>query len=576
MGDREIASLIDGYATVAENKNHSFITDPQVVTDLSETVNPDGSRTYSLEFARDLRFSDGVPITAANYAAWLLLFASPEIVQCGADGSAGDNLLGWSAYNSGFSRTFAGVRVPEEYRLMLTVAPEYADNYFGLYGIFVRPLAMHVWLPEGITVSDSEGGASFSGNFEYETCRETVEAARFSYTDRVCAGAFRLVSYDAKKHEAVLMKNEYYKGTYDGTKPILDSIVYTEAKPETMFTMLKNGEYDIIHGISGKDGIGGALDAEDTGKYKTIRYDGDGYAALLFRCDFGPQQFPEVRRGIAYLLDRESLASEALGEYGEVVSAPYGKILRIYDWLRDFEYSHLNRYEYDTEQAKKCFEESGFILGADGKPYESGVRYREVTETEAWGSSRCIVVDGRLIMPLIVDWCTYSGSQDAPYLDTFIADTDETRTAGLSFEKTVLPYEEYLAYLNRDGSRGKEYTNTTFGMFDIFHSLGTVYDVSDEYTDNYARIAAGSNRCGITDAALAQAAASIGMHVLPGEDEMFARQVEEFFGLYNDLLPEIPLYSSVVVDIFSADIKGYEAGSMKTVAQTVLKCSVGR
>ena len=66
------------------------------------------------------------------------------------------------------------------------------------------------------------------------------------------------------------------------------------------------------------------------------------------------------------------------------------------------------------------------------------------------------------------------------------------------------------------------------------------------------------------------------MHVLPGEDEMFARQVEEFFGLYNDLLPEIPLYSSVVVDIFSADIKGYEAGSMKTVAQTVLKCSVGR
>ena len=89
MGDREVASLIEGYSTVVADKDGNFVMNPQIVTDLAETANEDGTRTYTLTFADDLRFSDGTPMTAEHFAAWVLLFSSPVILACGGSGTAG-------------------------------------------------------------------------------------------------------------------------------------------------------------------------------------------------------------------------------------------------------------------------------------------------------------------------------------------------------------------------------------------------------------------------------------------------------------------------------------------------------
>ncbi len=576
MGDREVVSLIEGYSTVATDKDGKLIMNPQIVTDLAETANDDGSRTYTLTFAEDLCFSDGTPINAAHYAAWILLFSSPVIRACGGNGTAGIHFVGWDSYFSGETDAFTGVRLLGPYQLALTVSAKDAVNYFGLYSIRIEPLAVHVWLPPEVSVTDTGNGAKLTGDFTLDACGEYIRAARWDHTDRVSTGAFRLASYDAEKSEAILAKNEYFKGTYDGTKPMLDQIVYREVSAASMFQQLKTGELDILHGITGAGAIGDALQMEDTGDYKSIRYDSDGCEAILFRCDYGPTQFEDVRRGIASLVDRELLAESALDDYGEEVILPYGPVLKLYDRMEEYADTHLQAYEYSPAAAEGFFIRAGFILGADGEPYKSGIRYKEVTKEETAGFERCVYLDGRFLMPLVIDWCTYEGSAVASYLRFMVTDAAETVKTGISFARTELPYEEYLACLYRDDSHGVRYENPMYSMYDVFYSFGTVYDVSGLYTADAVRMETGENLTGIHDDALSLAASSMSAGTASGDDDAFLGNFNTFALRHNQLLPELPLYSAVTFDIFSTKVNGYDAGSMKNIAQSVLKCSVGK
>ncbi|MBR2848359.1 MAG: ABC transporter substrate-binding protein [Clostridia bacterium] len=575
MGDREVVSLIEGYSTVATDKDGKLIVNPQIVTDLRETENTDGSRTYTLTFAEDLRFSDGTPINAAHYAAWVLLFSSPVIRASGGNGSAGVHFVGWSEYFNGELDAFLGVRLLGPYQLSLTVSSADAVNYFGLYNIRIEPLALHVWLPADISVTETANGAKLTGNFTVESCLDFINAARFDHTDRVTTGAFRLASYDPEKSEAILMKNEYYKGSYDGTKPKLDQIVYKEVPASSMFAQLKDGTIDVLHGLTGASMINDALQLEESGNYKTIRYDSDGCDSLLFRCDYGPTQYEDVRRGIAYLLDRETLTETFLDDYGVQVRAPYGPVLELYDGIEDYAETHLGEYDYSPETAEGCFVRAGFILGENGEPYESGIRYKEVTPEEAATFARCVYLNGRYLMPLIIDWCTYQGSTVGSYLRFLMTDSTEAKDTGISFSRTELPYEEYLAVLYRDDSREEKYGAQPYGMFDIFYSFGTVYDVSGLYTADAARRYSGENLAGLYDPSFSDAS-KLASGVAAGDDAAFLAKFNNFASMHNRLLPELPLYSAVTVDVFSTKVNGYDAGAMKSIAQSVLKCSIGK
>lgn len=573
MGDREVASLIEGYATVVADKDGNFIMNPQIVTDLSETVNENGTRTYTITFANDLFFCDGTPITAAHYAAWALLFSSPVIAACGGSGTAGIHFEGWNSYLSGETDSFSGVRLLSPERLSLTVAAQDSVNYYGLYNVLLEPLAIHEWLPEDIGVTDDGNGAYFTGDFTYESCRESIESARWDHTDRVTAGPFRLAAFDTEKREATLEKNEYFKGTYDGTKPSLDQIVYREMSTASMFAELQSGELDVLHGITGASAINDALAMEDSGDYKTIRYDSDGCDALLFRCDYGPTQYEEVRRGIAYLLDREELTEIRLDDYGETVDAPYGPVLKVYDYIEEYADAHLSEYDVSAEMAQASFIRAGFIFGEDGEPYVSGVRYKEVSAEEAQSAPRSVYTNGKYLMPLIIDYCTYAGSDLSSYLRVLMTDTPETAKTGISFARTELPFDEYLAYVYRDGSQGETYLAPKYCMFDVFYSFGTVYDVRMLYASEPV---SWENLSGIQSEELAAAALSLAAGIQSGDDAQYRENFARFCALHNRLLPELPLYAAVTADVFSTKVNGYDAGAMKNIAQSVLKCSIGK
>jgi len=75
---------------------------PTVVEDLDiDTDAVSGAKTYTFTIADDLLWSDGVPITAADFVFSILFQASAEWARAGATSTAGQGLLGYDVYATG-------------------------------------------------------------------------------------------------------------------------------------------------------------------------------------------------------------------------------------------------------------------------------------------------------------------------------------------------------------------------------------------------------------------------------------------------------------------------------------------
>ena len=82
--DIDVRALIHGYNLVNWDQNQGvYVFDPSVVVDVKVVDDTLGNRTYFLQIADDLFYSDGTPITAWDYAFSLLLMMSPEIEKIG-------------------------------------------------------------------------------------------------------------------------------------------------------------------------------------------------------------------------------------------------------------------------------------------------------------------------------------------------------------------------------------------------------------------------------------------------------------------------------------------------------------
>lgn len=80
-------------------KTGNYEWNPNVVVNHEETENADGSKTFTIEIAKDLKFSDGTPIDAYDYVGWSLVFSSPVAAQAaGKDHMAAMRIVGYNAF----------------------------------------------------------------------------------------------------------------------------------------------------------------------------------------------------------------------------------------------------------------------------------------------------------------------------------------------------------------------------------------------------------------------------------------------------------------------------------------------
>ena len=450
--DLDIQELTSGYSTVVTDMGGVYTwADEEILRAHKDEMNEDGTRTFTLQIADDLTFSDGTPIRAENYLVGLLVGSSKVMRAAGGGDAVGLTLAGYEEFNAyegeGESVPFTGVRLIDETTFSVTVKKEYADYYYAIaYGAFT-PLPTALYLGD-FSIKDDGRGAYIERGFYEKTERNGVTAyvmadviqrnlANLDKDVFPYSGPYVLESYDGATRVATLRKNPLYKGDYRG-KPSIERISYVKIIPETQLDQLKKGRVDVLSGVTGGEDTKAALSVVDNVRFKETHYDRAGYGKLAFRCDFGPTQFAEVRRAVMHTIDRDEFAQTFTGGYGGVVHAPYHAGLDAYLAVKDR--LKLNKYPYSVERAKEELRAGGWTYNADGSAYDEtrgGVRYKKLSGYEKTYNNltfaatdnryKTVKVDGEYYMPLVVNWM---GTQPNPVTDQLITAWQNNPNAG--------------------------------------------------------------------------------------------------------------------------------------------------
>ena len=524
-----------GYDTVVFSKEGEFQYNDTVVASHEETENEDGTKTYTVTINDGLVWSDGTPITAKDYVFAVLLENSDEMA--GVDGypcNRGYSYVGYDEWLDGSADAFAGVHLVDDMTFSLTVKAEELPYHYDITYALVRPRPLHVIAPE-CDVEDTENGATITGDFTTELLQETINNVDtgYRYNPKVTCGPYLFDNFDEASQQATLKANPEFVGDYRGVKPSIETLVIKTVSSDTMMNELESGSVDLLYGCSGGDTINAGLDLVEEGKAADATYMRNGYGKIQFDCSVFPTDSQNVRQAIAYCLDRNEFARQYTGGYGSVVHSFYGLAQWEYqdsvEWINE----NLNTYEMNVDAAKELLEADGWNLNADGTPYSgTGTRYKDV--------------DGEL-KPLVITWCNSEGNPVSELLATMLPET--MAEAGIELQATTTDFATLQNGILHAG-------DTMYNMYNLATGFATAnspwyYFSSDEaWMGNY-------NTNWIADEELNDAV--VPLKSIPYEDsEAWLEAWQNFIKVWNEKLPDIPLYSDEYYDFYSTRVQGWE------------------
>ena len=524
-----------GYDTVVFSKEGEFQYNDTVVASHEETENEDGTKTYTVTINDGLVWSDGTPITAKDYVFAVLLENSDEMA--GVDGypcNSGYTYVGYDEWLDGSADAFAGVHLVDDMTFSLTVKAEELPYHYDITYALLRPRPLHVIAPE-CDVEDTENGATITGDFTTELLQETINNVDtgYRYNPKVTCGPYLFDNFDEASQQATLKANPEFVGDYRGVKPSIETLVIKTVSSDTMMNELESGSVDLLYGCSGGDTINAGLDLVEEGKAADTTYMRNGYGKIQFDCSVFPTDSQNVRQAIAYCLDRNEFARQYTGGYGSVVHSFYGLAQWEYqdsvEWINE----NLNTYEMNVDEAKKLLEADGWNLNADGTPYSgTGTRYKEV--------------DGEL-KPLVITWCNSEGTPVSELLATMLPET--MAEAGMQLQATTTDFATLQNGILHAG-------DTMYNMYNLATGFATAnspwyYFSSDEaWMGNY-------NTNWIADEELNDAV--MPLKSIPYEDsEAWLEAWQNFIKVWNEKLPDVPLYSDEYYDFYSTRVQGWE------------------
>ena len=488
--DLDVQDMTRGLETVSTTKEGGFEFNPTVVKSHEETMNEDGTRTYTVTIYDDLKFSDGSPVTVKNYVVFPMVFSSPvAVAAAGKDHQSAMTLVGFKEFNSydgtegSGSKELAGLRMIDDYTYSITVSQDYANYFYAISYAGLTADYLPLWIGDA-DIKDDGNGVYFTDDFyakegdKYVMADHIVESSLNTDTTYPYSGPYMVTSYDSADKSAVLELNPNFKGNYEGVKPTIKKVVYKKIVSSTQLEDLKAGTLDVIGGITGGDETNEALALADAsnGKYVYTHYSRAGYGKLGFRADYGPAQFTEVRQAIAYCMDRAKFAKDFTGGYGGVVDGPYYSGSWMYKAAVD-QGMILNAYATSVDSAIEVLTEGGWVYDAEGNDYVEGVRYKKIpgaiaTENDINYKSK----DGAYVttkvgddyyMPLVLNWY---GTTDNPFTDqlmTGFATNDNMIAAGFNVQYTLGDFAPMLDELYQAAVYGYYSGSPMYSVFNF-------------------------------------------------------------------------------------------------------------
>ena len=580
--DNLVRGLIDDYSVIVTNQGGEFIENKSVTTGVTSEENADGSKTFTVGIQKGLKYSNGDPITAADFVARLLVANSPAAKEAGAKVTP-NSILGGIEYQNGEAKELKGVRLLDDYTYAITINKtdptdpdtSFLPYYFESTYASTYPLHLPTYASAPLKVVDDGNGAYLDGG---SLVASEIDASRYVYKDRVSAGPYMLQDLDLGTLTATLVANPNYAGNFEGKKPSVEKILVVKAVQETMMDQLETGAIDFLSALTDGSEVQRALDMEATGKFKTVHYERNGYGKLMFQCDFGPTQFIEVRHALAYLLDRNEFANTFCQGFGSVVDGPYGLAMWMYKEAKETLASTLNSYNYSLDSAVEELKAGGWTLNADGTDYVDGsglVRYKEVTPEQAGDYPFNVTVGGKTLMPLHIEWASSEGNSVSELLAVMLANGDQTKQAGVEINQNVMSFADLLNYMYRDATAGDQYGVKTYGMYNLATNFTAAYDQSYNFTLDPELLALGyKSNFTVDNPLLDKLSMDMVYGVEAGDNAKYLDIWTQFIQEWNRYLPEVPLYSNVYYDAMNAKISNLECNSLFDFDQAVVYATV--
>ena len=540
--DIDVRALVHGLSTVSWTMDRQYGIDPTVVKDVRIDQSTHGDRTYTFTLNDDLTYSDGTPITAADYVFSVLLQSADEIEALGAQTQTYAQINGHHDFSTGETEAFNGVHLLGKYRFSLTLNRRYLPYFYELMYVNVIPYPISVIAPN-CEVRDSGDGAYIAaieetdGAFTTEVLEKTILDPENGYLSHpsVSSGPYVLTAYDPQAGTAAFRVNEYYKGNYQGIKPVIENLELRTVKYSEALELLASGELDVVNKATEGDFIDAGVQRFGAGEFNATNYLRTGYGFLAFACEQDVTSSVAVRQAMAMAFDRSQMIEEFLKSYGMEVYSYYG----LGQWMVSPYASTMNEqvtmYPNDVNAAEALLIEDGWTLNAQGGEFEAGegaVRYKMDENGE--------------LMPLEIRFAQVQDNEAAAWVVENYAPV--LRELGFDFIVTEMAFDEMLSQYYRQ-------TERSFNLTYLATNFAIVFD--PYYTFNTDPAYQGAlNTSGIADEKLMELAKEL-RETKPGDEEAYAEKWLELMKHYSDVLPTLPIYSNVYFDFFANDLMEY-------------------
>jgi peptide/nickel transport system substrate-binding protein len=279
----------------------------------SWTISDDG-RTYTFKLRKDLKWSDGTPLTANDFEWTFSQASKPENQYPYLD--TFKDIVSYKATDD--------YTIQVELRAAICTGLTIAD--------VVTPLPQHIW-----------------SNYSWSDPAKNPEIMN----PTVVSGPYKLKEWKRDDHATFVRNDAYYRGA-----PNFDSnTIRIVPNPTTQFELLKSGEVD-----SAPVGIPDYAEAKKSDILKLYEWDPEvpewDFIGFNLRRSF--LKDVEVRHALSYAIPRQTIADKAYQGLAKPMYSAYAPTSWVYN-------PDVPRYGYDIGTAKATLEKAGYKLDAQGK-----------------------------------------------------------------------------------------------------------------------------------------------------------------------------------------------------------------
>lgn len=208
--------------------------------------------------------------------------------------------------------------------------------------------------PSTIKFDLKEGVVSFLEKFALPILpKHILEGQDLTKTDfwqkPIGTGPYRFVEWNKGESLVLEADPDYY-----GKAPNFDTLKYVFVPDENArINLLTSGEVDIIkidpRSMKALDGMSGI---------KVLSAPSANWYSINLPNNIEPFSSKEVRKAIAYAIDKQAIVDTVLNGQGEIAYVPFRKA----NWV----YNPDVAFNYDPEKAKQLLKDAGFTEGKDG------------------------------------------------------------------------------------------------------------------------------------------------------------------------------------------------------------------